>query len=329
MLDLPAAFQQALYRTFILLASALTLAFFWSYLHLPEGNLMIAVLAALTAVRISGLAACNTRLRELIAIIGGSAILQYIVSITYELQLFNVLLPAAVGYIILRIMSGNSAHIVLLAGCLAYTALPGAAAGAERVVDIFFAGGAAWVAAMLACGAKTLYSSDDAGKPLPPAEAFSETLMLFCGLFLYKSLAIVQGIWITLTIIFICMLKQPGESNIKLVRQRIFSVPLGIMLGGIYSAAAVTADYRLAYFMPVIAAVGFFMLYYRHDFFLFSLFFMFAFTIYADWMSGNIHGFNFQQLLLARTLATVMGGAILLIFEKLATGCSNKQGRAA
>ena len=45
---------------------------------------------------------------------------------------------------------------------------------------------------------------------------------------------------------------------------------------------------------------------------------MVAFTRYADWMSGTVHQFNFRQLLLARTLATVMGGIILLIFEKLA-----------
>ena len=327
--DLSMDFKQPMYKTVILTATGLITALLWAFVHFPEGNLLIAVLAALTAVRISAFASGYMRLRGVISITAGAAILQYVVSITYDLQLFNVLLPAAVGYIILRIMSGNSAHIVLLAGCLAYTALPGAAAGAERVVDIFFAGGTAWVAAMLACGAKTLDCSDDPGKPLPPAEAFKETLMLFCGLFLYKAFAIVQGIWITLTVIFICMLRQPGESNIKLVRQRIFSVPLGIMLGGIYSAAAVTADYRFAYFMPLIAAAGFFMLYYRHDFFLFSLFFMFAFTIYADWMSGNLHEFNFQQLLIARSLATVTGGAILLIFEKLATGCSNKQGRAA
>ena len=124
MADLPQTFQQALYRTIILLASALALAFCWAYLHLPEGNLMIAVLAALTAVRISGLVTCNTRLRELIAIIGGSAILQYIVSITYDLQLFNLLLPVAAGYFFLRVMSGSSAYIVLLAGFLAYTAPP-------------------------------------------------------------------------------------------------------------------------------------------------------------------------------------------------------------
>ena len=129
--DLSMDFKQPMYKTVILTATGLITALLWAFVHFPEGNLLIAVLAALTAVRISAFASGYMRLRGVISITAGAAILQYVVSITYDLQLFNVLLPAAVGYIILRIMSGNSAHIVLLAGCLAYTALPGAAAGAS------------------------------------------------------------------------------------------------------------------------------------------------------------------------------------------------------
>ena len=70
------------------------------------------------------------------------------------------------------------------------------------------------------------------------------------------------------------------------------------------------------------------MLYYRHDFFSFSLFFMFAFNIYADWMSGTFRAFNFAQLLIARTLATAIGAAILLFLEKLAS-INSDSGKAA
>ena len=134
-----------------------------------------------------------------------------------------------------------------------------------------------------------------------------------------------QGIWIILTIIFIYMNRQPGTDNIRLARQRIFSVPAGILLGGIYSGSAVMLDYRLAYLMLLIGAVGFFMLYYRNDFFAFSLFFMFAFTVYADWMNGSLRGFNFGQLLLARTLATVIGVTVLLMFEKFTASISDRR----
>ncbi len=319
MFDLPAAFRQALYRTFILTATALSTAFIRAFLRMDEGDLMIAVLAALAAVRSSAFSDWNMQLRVLTGIISGAVILQYIVSITYDLPFCNVLVPVAASWVFLRIMSGNSAHIVLLTGFLVYTAKPGAYAGAERAVDMLIAGAVAGGVVMLAAGTKQIQRADDPGKPLPAAQAFSESLMLFCGLVLYKSFAIAQGIWITLTIIFICMLRLPDESSVKLVRQRVFAVPAGILLGGIYSASAVAADYRLAYFMPLIAAVGFFMLYYRHDFLLFSLFFMFAFTVYADWMSGAGHYFNFRQLLLARTLATITGTAILLSVEKLSS----------
>ena len=152
----------------------------------------------------------------------------------------------------------------------------------------------------------------------------AESLIIFCALFLCKLLAMPQGIWIVLTVIFIYMIRQPGESSQSLVRQRIFSVPAGILLGGIYSGSAVAMDYRLAYLMPLIGAAGFFMLYYRHNFFSFSLFFMFAFTIYADWMSGTFRTFNFAQFLLARTLATIIGAVILLTLEKISSisyGC--------
>jgi hypothetical protein len=77
-------------------------------------------------------------------------------------------------------------------------------------------------------------------------------------------------------------------------------------------------DYRLAYLTLLFGATGFFMLYYRHDFFWFSLFFMFAFTVCADWMSGALRDFHFMQFLFARSLATAIGAALLLIIEKAA-----------
>ncbi len=317
MFDSPGAFQQALYRTIILLAAASIMIFCWIFLRISHGDLLQVVLSALSAVRVSALPCRSLQLRGIIGIVSGSAILQYIISVTSHLQLLNLLLPAAASWFILHVMSAGSAYIVLLTGFLSFTAPAGAAAGAARAVDMLLAGAAAWLAILPAGKSNPLPRVPDLGAALPKRRVSIESLMIFAGLFLYKILSMKQGIWIILTIIFICMIRQPGESNIKLVRQRIFSVPLGIMLGGIYSAAVVGLDHRLAYLVPLIAASGFFMLYYRHDFFTFSLFFMFAFTVYADWVNGTLREFNFRQLLAGRSLATVTGALLLLSIEKL------------
>lgn len=317
MFDLPVAFQQALYRTIILLAAALIMAFFWAFLRISQGDLLMVVLAALAAVRGAALPSRKIQLQGVLAIVCGSASLQYIISVTSHLQLLSVLLPAAASWFILLVMSGSSAYIVLLAGFLAYSASPGAAAGAARIVDILLAGVAAYAVILLAGKNTPLPRVPDLGNPLPRSRARIESLTIFAGLFLYKMLSFPQGIWIVLTIIFICMIRQPADRDAYLVRQRIWAVPLGIILGGIYSAAVVGLDHRLAYFMPLLASAGFFMLYYRHDFFWFSLFFMFAFTVYADWASGTLRAFNFRQLLAGRSLATVMGSLLLLSIEKL------------
>ena len=310
-------FQQALYKTFVLTVTALTMAFIWAYCHLPAGNLLMVILAALTAVRIAELPAGGKQLQELAVVITTGALLQYIVAITVLLPLLNVLLVSLASWLVLRFIRGSSAHLVLLVGFLAYSAPPGAYAAAERAVDIVIAGSVAGFITLLTCSSKALIRTDAKEEKLSAAAAYKESVMLFCGTFLYRLLAMPQGIWIVLTIIFIGMIRRRQDRSIKLAEQRIFSVPAGIILGGIYSSAAVALDYRLAYLLILIAAAGFFMLYYRHDFFAFSLFFMFAFTVYADWMSGSLHGFNFRQLLLARTLATVIGAALLLGIEKV------------
>lgn len=328
MAKLSDGFHQAVCRTFVLLAAALAAAFLWAYLRMQEGNLLIVVFAALSAVRVLKTTPAAAKLRTIVNLTTAAALLQYIVGASNHGLLLSVLLPVAAGWIILRTMPADSAHLVLLTGFLAYTAAPGAAAAAGRCVDIVIAGAAAglisWSAAVKSSSPATVQPDRFLSKPAATLESWT----IFCTAFLYKSLPLPQSIWIVLTVIFIYMIRQPHESSISLVRQRIASVPLGILLGGLYSGTAVMLDHRLAYFMPVIAAAGFFMLYYRHDFFAFSLFFMFAFTVYADWMSGISCSFDFRQLLLGRTLATAIGAAVLLTIEKITADFSGSRAAA-
>ena len=310
--------QQAFANTFILLAAALAVAFFWTYLRIPQGNLLIVVFSFLSAVKISEYPLRKKQLQVLTSITAGAVIMQFMVSAANNCQLLALFLPPLASYIILRTLPPGTAYLVLLTGFLAYSAPVGALAAMERSIDLLIAAVIVMAINLLLAGKLKNPAVPAPEYPLPRRRALLESLIIFCALFFYKLLAMPQGIWIVLTVIFIYMIRQPGESNQSLIRQRIFSVPLGIMLGGIYSGSAVIMDYRLAYLMPLIGAVGFFMLYYRHDFFSFSLFFMFAFTVCADWMSGALRDFHFMQFLFARSLATAIGAALLLVIEKAA-----------
>ncbi|MBO5721827.1 MAG: hypothetical protein J6S19_01815 [Lentisphaeria bacterium] len=318
MFRVSAQFQQALHHTFVLTATALAMIFLWSGRLLPQANLLLVVFAFLSAVRLSGIASQELRLRLLSGMLISATLLQYIVSVTGNLPLLHVLLPAAASWIILLKLPESSAYPVLLTGFLAYSAEPGVYAAAERAADLLFSGVTAWFISSLNSTKNPFAQAANSEKNLPPQKAFIESLTIFCAAFLYKLLSIPQGIWIVLTVIFIYMVQQPEDDILFLAKQRIFSVPAGIMLGGLYSGAVVMFDYRLAYLAVLFGATGFFMLYYRHDFFYFSLFFMFAFTVGADWMSGALRDFHFMQFLFARSLATAIGTILLLVIEKTA-----------
>ena len=318
MFSISTRFQQAWHHTFILTATASAMILVWSFLRMPDVVLAIVVFAFLSAVRISDIASQEKRLQMLGSLIVGTAVLQYIISATAHLLFLNVLLPAAAGGVVLKIMVPASAHQVLLTSFLTYSASQGAYAAAERFFDLLLAGFTAWIISSFA-GAKNLPDvPEKTEKILPDGKILVETFTIFCAALLYRLLSMPQGIWIVLTVIFIYMVQRPEDDTVFLAKQRIFSVPAGIMLGGLYSAAVLMLDYRLAYLCLLFGAIGFFMLYYRHDFFWFSLFFMFAFTVCADWMSGALKDFHFMQFLFARSLATAIGAALLLVIEKIA-----------
>ena len=322
MISISAQFHQALRHTLVLTATALLMIFLWAYLHLPEADLPVVVFAFLAAVRLSTVATMELRWRVLSGMLISAVIMQYIVSVTGNLPFLNVLLPSLASWILLKKLSASSAYPVLLTGFLTYSAVPGVYGAAERSADLLISGLAAWIVSGI--GAKKIPAVGNTGQPMPSPKAFLKAVTIFCAAFLYKLLNMPQGIWILLTIIFIYMSQKPGEQTNSLVRQRIFSVPAGILLGGLYSGTVVMFDYRLVYLTPFIGAIGFFMLYYKHDFFYFTLFFMFAFTVCADWMSGALREFNFMQFLFARSLATLIGAGVLLIIEKSATVLSYK-----
>ena len=317
MLKIPADSKSALRHTCILFAAALVMLFLWAYLRLPDGNLLIITFTFLAASGCADLPSAESQTREIVRMTFCVIILQFTVSATAHVQLLNMLLPPLTGSVILKILPTASAYPVMLSGFMAYPAASGIQAAAGRAADLLIAGAPALFISYSASRFQTPPSVLNRARHLPDHEVVTTTLAILAATFLYKFLSMPQGIWIILTVIFICMAQQPGERSIELVQQRIFSVPAGIILGGIYSGSAVMFNYHMVYLAPLIGAVGFFSLYYRHNFGEFSLYFMFAFTICADWLGGYRHGFHFWQLLAARSLATLIGAAVLLSAEKI------------
>ena len=132
MLQLSIKFRQALANTFILISVALAVAFFWAYLRMPQGNLLIAVFSFLSAVKISEYPLREKQLRVLASMTAGAVTMQFMVSAANNCQLLALLLPILASYILLRLMPPGTAYPVLLTGFLAYSAPVGALAAMER-----------------------------------------------------------------------------------------------------------------------------------------------------------------------------------------------------
>jgi Kef-type K+ transport system membrane component KefB len=143
------------------------------------------------------------------------------------------------------------------------------------------------------------------------------TAELACGFIIFLLLKHEQAVWIMLTILFIHMAENPRAPLPDLVKRRIAATPIGILLGGAYLAAFGLVNYRASYIVPLTGTLGFFMLYLKNDYFLFTLLFMFTLTVFSDWMLGSYHRFHFTEILFIRSLATVIGGILLLCGKDL------------
>ncbi len=123
-----------------------------------------------------------------------------------------------------------------------------------------------------------------------------------------------QRSWIVLTILFIYLAQNTANDLTIVAKQRIFSVPLGLWAGIIFLSNFTYLNYHFFYLIPLFGATGFFMLFYRGNFFLFSLFFMFSFMVIADYQTGYLHAFHSWQLLFYRSIATLIGAMLVIIF---------------
>lgn len=312
-------FETALKKSSALLAAMLIMAAAWSFLHLPGANLQMVTFAFLASAALCNIPDFNTRLNYCLQMVAASAVAQFVIGITANYPTARIFIDLILTFFILiTIPEKQNAIIILLVANLALFAPPGFSASLDRSMDIAIAG---MVVLFITTLNNLLFS------PAPqaaikrdsysPREAAIISAEVTTGFIIAQLFNHEQFYWIMLTVLFIHLSATPKNPLPHLVRSRIAATPLGIFLGGFYLACFNTTGYRMIYIIPITGTLGFFMLYLKNDYFLFSLLFMFSLTLFTDWMLGTCQRYHFAEVIVIRTLATVIGGILLLCGKNL------------
>lgn len=301
-------------RTVALLSSALLLVMSWAYFRFPHGNMLVATFAFLTSslvVDVEG-TANKIRLSLLMALYAAAA--QFLVGITSEENLLRPLAAALFSFFTLATFPNRTGScIILVVGYLACFAQGGTVPAVDRGIELFFT-----IFIILLVTFIAVHKGKTPAFSAPYSLSFSFLIAseLLLGHITALLLQLKQGPWVMLTILFIYQSVQKASSPEFLARNRIFSVPLGIFLGGWYMSCFCYFDYRFTYIVPLIGALGFWILYNYGNYFLFSVIFMMTFTILADWQLGDYHSFYLWDFLFSRSFSTLLGVILVLGGEK-------------
>ena len=312
-------FEAALKKSSALLAAMLIMAAAWSFLHLPGANLQMVTFAFLSASALCSIPNFNTRLNSCLQMVAASAAAQFLIGITANYPAARIFIDLLLTFFILiAIPEKPNAIIVLLVANLSLFAPPGFSASLNRSMDIAVAG-------MVVLFITTLNNflipsppqTETKHDPYSLRDAAIISAEVATGFIIAQLFNHEQFYWIMLTILFIHLSEAPKNPLPELVKSRIAATPLGIFLGGFYLACFNTTGYRMIYIIPITGTLGFFMLYLKNDYFLFSLLFMFSLTLFTDWTLGTYQRYHFAEIIVTRTLATVIGGILLLCGKNL------------
>ena len=299
-------------KTSALLMAILLMAIAWCFMRLPSSNFQMVTFAILSATALCNISSFNVRLKRCIQMICLTAILQFTISITANFPLIRVVISSLFSFIILLwIPNKRCAVTSLIAGFLALFAPAGLLAGLNRSIDIICSG----LSVLLVTSLDNL-SSDHTPPtteiPYTLKEAAVISIEIAIGFVIALLFKHEQANWIMLTSLFIHLSESPQSPLPTLAKHRIIATTLGILLAGLYLAGLVTNNYRMIYIIPVTGTLGFFLLYLKNDYFMFTFLFMFTMTLFSDWMLGNYNRFHFAELMFSRTLATAIGGILIL-----------------
>ena len=297
-----------------LLTAALLMAGCWCFLRLPHGGLKLVAFCFLSASVLYGLPSFRTRLRLLLAMTGFAVLLQFWIDICREEPVLLILLPSLTAGVILHLLPTGAAWPVCIAGFLGFSGPGGFLPAVDSMLAIVVCG----VPSVLT--ATWLYHSPD---PEPRSfygrfslgEASGLAFLLGVGIWIAEVLRMPEGVWIMLTMLFIGQFAGRDGDLFGASFDRIAATPLGLLLGGVFMAGFTGSDYRFVYLLIPLGALAFHQFYRTGSFFLFTVWFMAAFSIYADWATGDCRRFHFAELLFCRTAATLIGAGLLLGFR--------------
>ena len=259
-------------RTAVLFSAMLMMAALWGLIRIPGANLQMIVFAFLASSLLVENRFFSARLRDAVIWACYCAAIQFLISVTCETPLLQMLLTSILAYVVfVSLPDHRTGCMVMLVGYLALFAPTGWEEAVDRSMDIF-------AGILIVMAVTTLWNIGLERREITTVSmqyTFCQAAMLAAelgvGMLIFRLLDLAQGPWVMLTVIFIRMSETPGASTAKLALQRIFAVPLGIIAGGFLLETFCRVDERFTCLIPLIGASGFFMLYENGDFFLFTL----------------------------------------------------------
>ena len=302
-----------------LLTAALSMAFCWSFLRLPDANLLMVAFCFLSASVLYQVPDGRKRFRLLLPMAFCAMSLQFLIGICREDKWLLAILPALTAAGILRFLPGKvTSCSMCIAGYLAFFA-PGSWLPA---VDRAFGIALGIPVVLLATAFFHSHQPEPDGfyGRFSTKEVLDLGFLLGAGTWLAESLKMGQGAWIMLTILFVCQFSCGSGRYADASLDRIIATPLGLFLGGLFLGCLAFFDYRFIYLLFPFGAFSFYLLNRKGDFFWFTVFFMMAFSLYADWSTGDIHRFHFIQLLAQRSAATLIGTVLIFLYDGMRKG---------
>lgn len=287
----------------------------WCFCRFPHANFLIVTFCVLSASILYNIPSGKKRFSLLLRMSLAAASLQFLIGICREEKILLLFLPSLASAAIFHALPSRGASCgMCIAGFLAFFAPGGYLPAVDRALEI------ALGIPMILAGSAVFHSSepepDGFYKTFDAKESGLLALMLGIGIWIAEALKMQQGAWIMLTFLFIVQFAYANGEYRRASRERIIAAPIGILLGGIFMGCLTYFDYRLIILLIIPAALGFYLLYQKKSFFLFTVFFMMTITVYADWQTGESCRFHFCELLFWRTAATMTGAGITLLFQR-------------
>ena len=310
-------FTDSLNKALTLLTALMLTITFRMVLHLPEINLLWITFTILTAAMLFDVPDYKRRFIFALVMSVYAASAQFLTGITWQTPFLRIVFQGLFAYFTLMTLPDRQgASIVLLTGYLACFAPGGTMPALYRCIDF----GLSVVFILLATSLNSVIRINPTGKtffttPCPAGEALVITAELTAGAICSQLFKFSQAPWIMMTIMFIQMSANTRHPVRELAPQRIFAIPAGILLGGLYLGTFCHLDYRFVYLLPFTGTAAFFVYYCTDNYFLLSLLFMFSITLSTDWLLGTYQRYHFTDIMLGRSFATLAGAFLSIAGE--------------